>query len=219
MERIKRLVGPDRVTLQGLWLFIDSAADMPDWYAREYRRVAIIYEGYSYYVVEKKLIGARRYQYTLALWPEGSTDLPGKIIEYDAEYARLRDEITATIKRANQINVLLTPLRPILGLLPAFIKIKLEENYGIDRWDSTHYSLYLETLAILCLAVLLVIEGYAGNLFSAPLLAMEWIYLYIMVLIPDLVLRWDGVMRQSQAYGFYEWVITAIKVSLLKLQR
>jgi hypothetical protein len=213
MQGSKRLVGKDRVILQETTLIIDSKADMPDWYARQYRHVAIKYKENYYYVIEKQQLESRRYRYILELWPADLHDLPGKTIEYDVEYTQARDSIAATIKRANQINQILTPFSPILGLLPEWIKLALEEKFGLNRWNITQYSVYLETLALINAGVLLVINTYVGDvaIFAFPGLNMFWLYTYIMVLLPDLIVRWDAVMRESQAYGFYEWLIVGIK--------
>ena len=115
---IAEAVGADRVWTRGTTVVVESAADMPEWELRQYRRTAIVVGGQRYAVVEKRLLDGGGYRYVLEPWPEGA-DVPGRTVVYDAEYANARDAAARLATRRDRVGKALFFVGPLLGLLPA----------------------------------------------------------------------------------------------------
>src|SRR5688500_12791418 len=164
MSRAQGLaVGADSVHFRETSVVVESAADMPDWEFRDYRRTAILYSGRQYFVAEKRLLPGGGYRYTLQPWGDPG-ELPGRTIVYDASYATARDAAARTGARRDAVSKALFFVSPLLGFLPARTKLALDDRYGFDPQVVTRQSVFLERILSYCLMAFLLLAGIARAL-------------------------------------------------------
>ena len=156
-------VGADRVWTRGITVVVESAADMQEWELRQYRRTAIVVGGERYAVVEKRLLDGGGYRYVLEPWPEG-VDVPGRTVVYDADYANARDAAARLATRRDRVGKALFFVGPLLGLLPARVKLALDDRYGFDPRTVTRQCLFLQRFFFYSLLALIVVGGWARAL-------------------------------------------------------
>lgn len=196
-----RSVGSDYVTREGDYLVIYSSADMPDWYAREYRKQAIFFEGLRFYVAEKTIIGGGEFRYALAPWPEDLQDMPSRVIQYDENYVRARDRALRQMRKDQYWESILFLIKPLIGFLPSSYKLKLQGKYGIDPEQATAYSLWIEYMVLFVHGALLVIGSFT-TIFS-----MFYLLGVIFLILPDVLARYSNSLKDEKPhYGFYEWL-------------
>jgi hypothetical protein len=203
-------VGPDRVSYRGDAVAVVSAVEMPGWEYRDHRKIAVVFRGARYYVAEKALRPDGRYRYLLTPWPDDLTDLPGATVHYDERYVEERDARLRREAREDRTAEALSFVSPFLGLLPASLKLKLNDRYAYDPVTVTKQSLVLEYLLLMVLMALTTIHVFAAGLGGASLLG-EYLGLVVVVLIAlplDILMRRGpveaGGMEQP---GFFEWAI------------
>src|SRR5688500_1277582 len=142
-------VGSDVVRFRGSALVVESAADMPDWDFRDYRRTAVLFRDRKYCVAEKRLVPGGWYRYVLEPWVDGA-DVPGRTITYDAGYSAARDAAARDGARRDRVSAALFFVSPLLGLLPARAKLALNDRYAFDPSTVTRQSVFLERIALYC---------------------------------------------------------------------
>ena len=199
--------GPDRVSARGGALVVESAADMPDWEFRQYRRTAIVVRGARYCVAEKRLLPGGTYRYRLEPWVDGA-DVPGRTIVYDAAWATARDAEARTAARRDGIAKALFFVGPLLGLLPARVKLALDERYGFDPQAVTRQCLFAQRIFFYALLALIVVGGLARALgeWEGPLLLLA------AAVFVDLVMRMGpSESGEAEQPGFWEWAIPGWK--------
>jgi hypothetical protein len=195
-----KMIGSDQVTYEGGYLAIYSRADMPDWYVKKYRKLAIYYEGTKYFLADKAALGNGSFRYLLTPWPPDLSDLPGGELIYDEQFVHLRDDAADQEKQAEIGNLLLLPVQPLIGFLPFSVKERLEE-YGIDPQRVTYYSLWVEFLLIFVHLCLTVIANFT-TVFN-----IYYLIAAIIVLSLDGVVRYAAAQKEDERpYGFYEWI-------------
>lgn len=140
-QLIERLAG-DAIYQDGDAIVIDSAAPMPDWEARNYRRLEILYRGTSYYLATTKPGNPGRQRYVLKPWPDD--DPAAKSYLYDREFVEERDRARAQLVRAKTIGLILTPFEPLLGFLPGSWLEPLADNYGVHADRAHGFSVFME---------------------------------------------------------------------------
>lgn len=200
-------VGRDAVRFRGAALVVESAADMPDWEFRDYRRTAILFREETYFVAEKRLLPGGSYRYVLQPWGNAA-DLPGRTMTYDEAYALARDATARTNARRDAVSKALFFVSPLLGFLPARVKILLDDRYGYDPQTVTRQSLFVQRILSYCLVAFLVIGGFARVLGEWE----EWLLGFTAAVFVDLIMRLgpseDGEQEQP---GFWEWAIPGWK--------
>lgn len=202
----------DRVFRSGDRVIIVSRADMPGWDVRRFRKLAIVFEGETYFVREKSRGRDSLYRYALQPWPSSLTDAPGGTVVYDEEFVRARDRDASTRRGSDVLYCLLLPLQPLIGFLWSGTKRRLESRCGISARRATGYSLILEAFAFLVHGVLLWGFGFL-NLYSLALSAsfsqmFPLIYMFAatLLLLPDVIVRYGAtLMIDAAPSGFYEW--------------
>ena len=194
-------VGRDAVRLYGSALLVDSAADMPDWEFRDYRRTAVLFRDQRYFVAQKRLLPGGSYRYVLEPWGE-LADLPGRTITYDAAYAAARDADARHGKRRDRVSAALFFVSPLLGLLPARAKMALNDRYAFDPPTVTRHSIFLERIALYCLSALIVL----GNVARLPEAWLASLMLVGAAVLVDMIMRMGPAEEGEQEQpGFWEW--------------
>ena len=200
-------VGGDAVRFRGRAVVIESAADMPDWDFRDYRRTAILFRGQTYFVAEKRLLADGAYQYVLEPWG-ALVDMPGRTVTYDEGYAAARDGASRHEKRRDRASAALFFVSPLLGLLPARAKLSLNDRYAFDPPTVTRQSLFLERIAVYCLFTLIVL----GNVARLPSPWLAGLIVLAVAVYVDMIMRTgpaDG--GEQEQPGFWEWVLPGWK--------
>jgi hypothetical protein len=194
-------VGRDAVRFRGSAVVVESAADMPDWDFRDYRRTAVLFRGQQYFVAEKRLLPGGSYRYVLEPWG-ALVDLPGRTITYDDGYAAARDMASRDEKRRDRASAALFFVSPLLGLLSARAKLALNDRYAFDPPTVTRQSLFLERIAFYCLSTLIVL----GNVARLPEAWLAGLIVLAAAVLVDMVMRTgpaDG--GEQEQPGFWEW--------------
>ena len=200
-------VGRDVVRLYGSGLVVETAADMPDWEFRDYRRTAVQFRDQRYFVAQKRLLPGGSYRYVLEPWGD-LADLPGRTITYDAAYAAARDADARDGKRRDRVSAALFFVSPLLGLLPARAKLALNDRYSFDPGTVTRQSIFLERIALYCLAALIVL----GNVARLPESWLAGLMALGAAVLVDMIMRMgpaDG--GEQEQPGFWEWALPGWK--------
>lgn len=154
-------VGRDRVQRTGVSLTVISPVDMPEWQAREFRRVAVWVGGERYVLAGRSRGRAGRIRYRLDPWPDDPTDLPGAEVFYDPAYVAQRDRLLGLQRRRGVAAAVLLPLRPLLGFLWFPTKERRPLALGVEPGRVTRWSLFLQYLVPLILGALNLIARHA----------------------------------------------------------
>ena len=203
MPRKAEAFGADRVWTRGETLVVESAADRPEFELRQYRRTAILVGGARYAVAEKRLLDGGGFRYVLEPWPEGA-DVPGRTIVYDAEYAGARDAAARLATRRDRVGKTLFFVGPLLGLLPARVKLVLDDRYGFDPRTVTRQCLFVQRFFFYGLLTLIVVGGWARALGGWD----GWLLALAAVVLVDLVMRLGpSESGEAEQPGFLEWMI------------
>jgi hypothetical protein len=180
---------------------------MPEWEFREHRRTRIEVDGQRYFVAEKRLLPDGTYRYLLEPWVDG-VGVPGRSIVYDARYVAARDAAARTAARREGVSRALFFVGPLLGFLPARVKLALDDRYGYDPQAVTRQSLSVQRIAFYCLCALFTLGHLARALgaWEGPLLA------FIGVVLVDLVMRLGPSENgEAEQPGFLEWMVPGWK--------
>lgn len=201
------LVGRDAVRFRGPALVVESAADMPEWEFRQYRRTAILFRGVTYFVAEKRLLRGGSYRYVLEPWGDAA-GLPGITLTYDDAWAAARDAAARTTGRRGAISKALFFVSPLLGFLPARVKILLDDRYGYDPQTVTRQSLFVQRILFYCLLAFLVVGGLARALGDWE----PWLAGFAAAVFVDLVMRLGpSESGEQEQPGFWQWAIPGWK--------
>lgn len=198
---------PDRVRRDGVGIVIETPADMPEWEFREHRRTQIEVDGARYFVGEKRLLPDGTYRYLLEPWVD-DLGVPGRAIVYDAGYVSARDAAARTAARREGVSRALFFVGPLLGFLPARVKLALDDRYGYDPQAVTQQSLFVQRIGFYCLCALFTLGRLAG-----VLRAWEGAFLaFIVVVLLDLVMRLGPAENgEAEQPGFLEWMVPGWK--------
>ncbi len=201
-------VGSDRLEHRSGYLLVRAAREMPDWEVRTYRRTAVFLEETRYAVRGHEASPQGQHLYQLVPWPDDGRELPGRVIHYDADYVAERDERARVAMAAAPVGVLIRPLMPLLGLLPAGVKLALHQTLGVHPVAATRASIFMEWLVGFLAMVYSMIYGITGAA-TPELRPMPWIAL---VLLVDAGMRFgrSGTTKMEQ-YGFGEWLLDPLK--------
>jgi hypothetical protein len=199
--------GRDRVSFRADTVIVESPADMPDWEFREHRRAKIRFEDVCYFVAEKRLLPGGFYRYLLQPW-EGGLGVPGRTITYDATYVTARDAAARTLTRRDRVAKALFFVGPLLGLLPARVKLVLDDRYGFDPQAVTRQCLFVQRFFFYALLALVVVGGWAGALGGWD----GWLLALAAAVFVDLIMRL-GPAENGEAVqpGFWEWIVPGWK--------
>jgi hypothetical protein len=208
-------IGSDRVRQLGEGgLLVDAAAEMPDWQARDFRRLAVLFEGERFFVASNEQQGAR-FRYRLEPWVEDLRDIAAGVIDYDEAFVAERDEHRAHLASARSSRRLLLPFYPLIGFLPGSVKIWLADRYGVSEDLSSRLSMWLEALLVLLSATFWSVRtgaGAFGGAFGASGSVGEFGFRgaeipIILLATPDLAIRWSRIFGESDyPWGFWEWL-------------
>lgn len=200
-------IGRDTVRFRGTAVVVDSAADMPEWEFRDYRRTAILFREQRYFVAEKRLVPGGSYRYVLEPWGD-LADLAGRTITYDDSYAAARDAAARTGARRDRASKALYFVSPLLGLLPARAKLVLNDRFGFDPLTVTHQSIFLERITFYGLSALVVLGGFARfpEAWLGALIALD------LAVLVDMIMRMGPAEGGEQEQpGFWEWAVPGWK--------
>jgi hypothetical protein len=204
-------LGRDQLLLEPERLVIHSPVDMLDWQVREFRKLRIEHGGRGWELVAK-LPGARdTIRYELVPWPQDRTDLPGGVVVYDEAYVALRDEASRAEARAEDAGVVGFLLRPLIGLLPARAKLRLERRGYGSAIANTAASRVACWMALLLCGSLATVFSFAGGLGGGADLGAIGAALMVAgtVLLVDVLIRWSRAAEDPQdVSGFLEWLWT-----------
>lgn len=196
-------IGGDQVRFRGDAVVVESAADMPDWEFRAYRRTAVLFRDQRYFVSEKRLLPGGSYRYVLEPWGD-LTDLPGRTIVYDEAYVVRRDAERRDAVRRDRASAALFWFGPLMGFLPSRLKLALNDRYAFHPVTLTLQSLFLERIALYMLGALLAIGAFTGILGGALPFAVG----LGVALLLDIILRTGPAeSRDMEQPGFWEWVL------------
>jgi hypothetical protein len=200
-------VGRDAVRFRGSALVVDSAADMPDWEFRDYRRTAVLFRDETYFVAEKRLLPGGSYRYVLETWGDAA-DLPGRTITYDDGYAAARDAAARDGARRDRASAALFFVSPLLGLLPARAKLALNDRYAFDPPTVTRQSLFVERIVFYCLPALIAMGGVA----RVPRAWLAGLMVLSAAVLMDMIMRTGPAEGGEQEQpGFWEWALPGWK--------
>jgi hypothetical protein len=200
-------VGRDVVRFRGSAVVVESAADMPDWEFRDYRRTAVLFRERKYFVAEKRLLPDGGYRYVLEPWGD-LVDLPGRIITYHHAYAAARDAAVRDEARRDRVSEALFFVSPLLGLLPARTKLALNDRYAFDPPTVTRQSIFLERIAFYCLSTLIVL----GNVARLPAAWLAGLIVLAAAVYVDMIMRTGAADGDEQEQpGFWEWAVPGWK--------
>ena len=186
---------------------MESAADMPDWEFRDYRRTAVLFRDRKYFVAQKRLLPGGSYRYVLEPWGD-LADLPGRTITYDDAYAAARDKAVRDEARRDRVSEALFFVSPLLGLLPARAKLALNDRYAFDPPTVTRQSIFLERIAVYCLSTLIVL----GNVARLPAAWLAGLIGLVAAVYVDMVMRMGPAEGGEQEQpGFWEWALPGWK--------
>lgn len=193
-----RNIGTDRVELHDDHMLVVSRVDMAGWDVRRHRSSLITFDGRTWRVASKTPGASKTIQYALMPWQPADHEITGPEIEYNADYVALRDHALGMGRRNGRIVLLLRPLAPFIGFLPARTKARLEATYGLDPVSATFQSVFFEWLVVLAALVLSSVGGRSAD---------ALIVIAIVAAI-DGVVRWDRIIGEERPPpGFYEWLI------------
>jgi hypothetical protein len=197
---------------KGEKLVVFSAADMPDWVVRERRQTGIIILDIVWRLADKRPFGRKGMRYLLEPWPEIVHHLPGRIIRYDADYVRRRDEKIRSRRKLIWLAPILPLFKPIIGLLPSEVKMWIECRFGISARSATFFSLWIELSLFFLFGVLQWVTLYTGlqtmaeSQTFAPV-ARGGVIAAILILAADMAMRYDSYIAEHPSpYGLFEWL-------------
>lgn len=200
-----RRIGDDRVLRESDRLVVEAAVEMPEWRARRFRQTAIFFEGERFAVRSHRLVRRGLHVYELIPWPDDGVEQPGAVIEYDAEYVRLRAKQRAMGHATDVLAMLAVPLKPLLGFLPSRAKAVLQGTIGVHAVEATRASITLETICAILCGVMALIHVSTGGVATPALVHTLWL---LPLLTLDSFMRFHAVLKE-EAPGFLEWLIPA----------
>ena len=146
-------LGGDEIFQSGDRIVIESSVAMVDWEARPFRRIEVVYQGRSYAIDDTEAAPLRRTRFILVPWPNELDEPVGRTFVYDAAFVKERDRDRTAYKVGTGVNLVLTPIEPLVGFLPSRLLDVLGRNFGIHIKRAHGLSIFLEFLVAYCLAV------------------------------------------------------------------
>lgn len=192
-------LGGDKIFRSGESIVIESAAPMPGWEARPYRPVEVLYRDQSFRLADVQERPPNRRRYRLDPWPDDYYETVTETIVYDARFVEERDQARTALAVAGWVNLVLTPIEPLLGFLPGNWLAYLRDRFGIHADRAHGLSVFIEFVAGLC--VLIAIRfGLFGRNDGAGLLCG-------LVILADAVMRYDRRLGEDPyLYAPLEWL-------------
>lgn len=206
-------IGRDMLTIQGEFVTIDAAREMPDWEVRDFRRMPIFIGEFKFFLRQKSQGHAPfAMRYLLERWPDDAQiDSAPFSFTYDEQFVLDRDAEHARRDYYDKLGSALMALYPVLGFLWSGTKKKLIPAGFVPR-SITSVSIFTG----LCLLVLqgtfvrmrvglfTILFGKIHKL-ELGLLALD--YALFALLLVDIVLRFDQHIKGVEnPWGFCEWI-------------
>jgi hypothetical protein len=180
---------------------------MPEWRASRYRPTAVFFEDERFAVRAHHAEEHRLHVYELTPWPDDGIDPPGKVIEYDEDYVRLRERQRSVGQISEVLAMLAVPLKPVLGLLPARVKAALQTTIGVHPVEATRASITLEGVVAFLCAALAIIHIATAGVSTPELVHTVWL---LPLILADAFMRFDAVLKEeTHPPGFLEWLLPA----------
>ena len=196
-------VGSDRVTREDDRVRVDAAAAMPDWRPTRFRRLAVLFRDRTYFVAAAEEREGR-FSYWLAPWPDDLHDQPRALVRYDEAFVSDRDLRLERRRRAGRVAALLTVLSPLIGFLPACLKLRWHDRFGLDPVSATARSVLIERL-LLAPGAAMVLIGSLTGVFGAWVVP---VFLLELAMVVDMIFRTDGLLAGTvRQPGFWEWAL------------
>ena len=206
-------VGKDVLTIQGDFVTIDAAQEMPDWEVREFRRLPIFLGDFKFFLRQRTL-GHSPFamRYLLERWPDDAHfDSAPVSFTYDEQFVLERDTEHARRQRLDKLGAALMALYPVLGFLWSGTKQKLIPAGFVPR-SITSVSVFTGvcllvlqgTFVRMRIGVFTLLFGKIHKL-EFGLLALD--YALFALLLVDIVLRFDQHIKGVEnPWGFCEWI-------------
>ena len=200
----ERVVGPDRLKVEGEHASIDARRAMPDWTVGRFRPVSVVLPEGRFALREAHPGRGGRVRYELSLWGPLDGDRPAREIHYDDVYVEARERNHRTAIGAHAGAWFLAPAWPLIGLLPSPIKRGLSEALGLDAEGATRASLWLQAVALLFCFTVLTIHWMTGTKLTADLDGTGW---FVGLGLVDWIAR-RGLLdaEPSRPVGLLEWL-------------
>ena len=193
-------LGGDAVFQAGDRIVVESSVRMVDWEARAFRRIEVVYRGRSYAIDDIHAAPLRRTRYVLVPWSSRPDEPGGRSFVYDATFVKERDRDRRAYRVAEGFNLVLTPIEPLVGFLPARLLDIMGRHFGIHIERAHGLSIYLEYLVALVLAVGVL---FLGLFPSAP----GRVLLGSLLLLVDCGMRYHHrLVETPRLYGPFEWL-------------
>jgi len=215
---ILQMVGEDKILQKGEQLVVCSKVYMDEWEVQEKRKTIIYVYDEAWWLVGKDFTKNNEIRYLLEPWPNIINEIPGRLINYNEEYVRVRDEAVIKKRMESWIYPALYYLRGMIGFLPSRIKSNIETEYGVSARDATIISIFFELLLFFMYGIILapLAFGTLINAFIHTLIAPEAFDTFILafiiitpfpILLIDLVMRYSSYLRDDiSPLGVFEWV-------------
>ena len=199
LQPIERL-GGDVVFRDGDGIVIESSAPMPEWEARNFRRVEVIYDDTSYCLEgASHARKGNRTRYALRPWPDDDDPVAISYL-YDARFVEERDQARSQLAVAKSVNLVLTPLEPLLGFLPGAVLTALADRYGVHAERAHGFSIFIELMASMTLMVAMFFAEALGW-------SQDRLFPVAVLLFIDAAMRYHHRLAESRyLYAPFEWV-------------
>ncbi len=205
--------GPDLIRWVGEKIIIYAGREMPEWQVREFSRPGIFFEGQLYYIrTREPAKKPYRVRYELWPWPEERKDPPSRLMTYDVATVVERERSSRENGIAEAESRMLAFLYPIIGLTSSAFKLQLRDRYGLCPRRATYWSFAGEFLVFLPFWIywnftggfIVMVFGVGGSWSRGEATGL---FLLLMTLVLDVVLRWDQLLRDSESPGgLLEWL-------------
>jgi hypothetical protein len=159
-------------------------------------------------LVGKQYTASKEVRYLLESWPEILKEIPGRMIRYDEEYVRARNEAEKKRKIEAGVGPILYHLRALIGFLPSRVKSRIEADFGVPARNATLISIIIELFLFFVLGAFLQIFTYGAMRTPELVVFIPAFIVLVPVVFIDLVMRYHSYLREdSSPWGFYEWVV------------
>jgi len=188
-------LGEDRILRKGERLSVYSKVDMDEWQVRQNRKTIICINDDVWHIVGKQF-SANEVCYLLEPWTDLTNEIPGRIIRYDEEYVRNRDEALKKRRLKNRIGSVLYHMRFLTGFLPSGTKAGIETDFGVSARDATMISIIIELLLF-----------FASTGLWLLISAIDVFIVFTIILFTDIIIRYGSYLRDDRSpLGLFEWV-------------
>jgi hypothetical protein len=203
-----RMAGEDRIVRRGEQLIVCSKVDMDEWQVQQTRKTVIYINDEVWCLVGKQYTTTKEVRYLLDPWPEHFKEIPGRIIRYDEEYVRTRNEAEKKRKIEAGVGPILYHLRALIGFLPSRVKSRIEAEFGVPARNATFISIIIELFLFLVLGAFLQIFTYGAMRLPQLSVSIPYFLVPVLVSFADLVMRYHSYLREDASpWGLFEWVV------------